>query len=126
MRIQIRITMLAALLLGFSTLAAAQTREAVEVASLGPQVGERVPGLMERAREIATGRGPAIAAAAQERMRAELEPVVVRLVELAQVNPAIDIEEIDAARGELAALDEGLRGVRVRLDGLRLILVAAE
>jgi cytochrome oxidase Cu insertion factor (SCO1/SenC/PrrC family) len=43
MRIQIRITMLAALLLGFSTLAAAQTREAVEVASLGPQVGKRVP-----------------------------------------------------------------------------------
>ncbi|HIL95300.1 MAG TPA: hypothetical protein EYG51_05205, partial [Pseudomonadales bacterium] len=33
----------AGLLLGFSTLAAAQTREAVEVASLGPQVGERVP-----------------------------------------------------------------------------------
>ena len=44
MRIQIRITMLAALLLGFSTLAAAQPREAVEVASLGPQVGEQVPG----------------------------------------------------------------------------------
>ena len=43
MRIQIRITMLAALLLGFSTLAAAQSREAVEVATLGPQVGERVP-----------------------------------------------------------------------------------
>lgn len=43
MRIQIRITMLAALLLGFSTLVAAQTREAVVVASLGPQVGERVP-----------------------------------------------------------------------------------
>ena len=43
MRIQIRITMLAALLLGFSTLAAAQSREAVEVASLGPQVGEGVP-----------------------------------------------------------------------------------
>lgn len=44
MKIQIRVTVLAALLLGFSTLAAAQTREAVEVASLGPQVGERVPG----------------------------------------------------------------------------------
>lgn len=42
-QIKIKITMLTALLLGFSTLAAAQTREAVEVASLGPQVGERVP-----------------------------------------------------------------------------------
>lgn len=35
--------MLAALLLGFSTLAAAQNREAIDVASLGPQIGERVP-----------------------------------------------------------------------------------
>ena len=43
MRIQVKITMLTALLLGFSTLVTAQTREAVEVASLGPQVGERVP-----------------------------------------------------------------------------------
>ena len=43
MKIQIRTTILAALLLGFSTLAAAQTREAIDVASLGPQIGERVP-----------------------------------------------------------------------------------
>ena len=43
MKIQIRITMLAALLLGFSTLVAAQSREAIDVASLGPQIGERVP-----------------------------------------------------------------------------------
>ena len=34
---------LAALLLGFSTLAIAQSRTAIDVASLGPQVGERVP-----------------------------------------------------------------------------------
>ena len=43
MRIQIRTIMLATLLLGFSTLAAAQSREAIDVASLGPQIGERVP-----------------------------------------------------------------------------------
>ena len=43
MRIQIRTIMLATLLLGFSTLAAAQSRESVDVASLGPQIGERVP-----------------------------------------------------------------------------------
>ena len=34
---------LATLLLGFSTLAIAQSRTAIDVASLGPQVGERVP-----------------------------------------------------------------------------------
>ena len=38
-----RTIMLATLLLGFSTLAAAQSREAIDVASLGPQIGERVP-----------------------------------------------------------------------------------
>ena len=43
MKTQIRITILATLLLGFSTLAAAQSREAIDVASLGPQIGERVP-----------------------------------------------------------------------------------
>ena len=43
MRIQIRTIMLATLLLGFSTLAAAQSRQAIDVASLGPQIGERVP-----------------------------------------------------------------------------------
>ena len=43
MRIQIRTIMLATLLLGFSTLALAQSREAIDVASLGPQIGERVP-----------------------------------------------------------------------------------
>ena len=91
-----------------------------------PQVGELLPGLMERAREIALTRGPAIAQAARAEMRAELEPVVARLTELATVNPAVGAEEIAAAQSELAALDEGLQGVRVRLDGLRLILVAEE
>lgn len=43
MRIQIRTIMLATLLLGFSTLAAAQSRETIDVPSLGPQIGERVP-----------------------------------------------------------------------------------
>ncbi len=43
MKIQIRTTILATLLLGFSTLVAAQSREAIDVATLGPQIGERVP-----------------------------------------------------------------------------------
>ena len=57
-----------------------------------PQVGELLPGLMERAREIALTRGPAIAQAARAEMRAELEPVVARLTELATVNPAVGAE----------------------------------
>ena len=54
MRIQIRTIMLATLLLGFSTLAAAQSREAIDVASLGPQIGERVPdfNLPDQSRQV--------------------------------------------------------------------------
>jgi ATP-dependent helicase HepA len=50
---------------------------------------------------------------------------VLRLVDLAQVNPAVGEEEIAAVRAEMSALAEGLDGVRVRLDSLRLVLVGA-
>ena len=36
-------TLVAILLIGFSTWATAQTREPIDVAALGPQVGDRVP-----------------------------------------------------------------------------------
>lgn len=88
-----------------------------------PQVAELLPGLLEQARSIAVERGPEVAAAARKVMHEELQPMVARLRELSKVNPSVGEEEIAAAEGELAALDEGLQGVRVRLDGLRLILV---
>ena len=91
-----------------------------------PQVGTLLPQLLEKARDIATDRGTEIAAAARQHMRDALEPAVLRLVELAQVNPAVGEEEISVARAELAALTEGLDGVRLRLGGLRLVLVGAE
>ena len=46
-----------------------------------------------------------------------------RLVELARIHPAVGDSELAACRTELAALSEGLRGARVRLDALRWILV---
>jgi hypothetical protein len=56
-------------------------------------------------------------------MRRELEPAVARLADLATANPSIAPAELEVARAELATLDEGLMRVRVRLDGLRLIVV---
>jgi len=88
-----------------------------------PQVSALLPILQARARELATERGPAIATAARESMRRELEPAVVRLADLATANPSIAPAELEVARAELATLDEGLMRVRVRLDGLRLIVV---
>ena len=88
-----------------------------------PQVSALLSPMLEKARALAVDRAATIAAEAGERMRAALEPAVERLVELAQVNAAVGEEEIAAARSELTALSAGLEGVRVRLDGLRLVLV---
>ncbi len=86
-------------------------------------VGALLPKLLVRTREIATERSSVIAATAREQMRSELEPTVARLKELAKVNPSIDDSEIEAAGDALSELDEGFARARVRLDGLRLIVV---
>ncbi len=91
-----------------------------------PQVGSLLPGLLENARDVASDRGIEIAAAARERMRGVLEPAVQRLIELSRVNAAVGQTEIEAARAELSALADGLDSVRVRITGLRLVLVSAD
>ena len=90
-----------------------------------PQVNALLPNLLDQARHLATEQAPQIAAAARQRMQQELEPAVMRLVALAKVNPAVSADEVEAARGELAVLDKELQDIRIRLDGIRLILVGA-
>ncbi len=91
-----------------------------------PQVEAILPKLIEDARKIAEARTVVISEQAHQKLREVLEPVVGRLSELAKVNPAVSQEEIDAVERGVIALDEGLSRTRVRLDGLRLILVAPE
>lgn len=86
-------------------------------------IRDRLPDLIERARALAEPRGPELAAAARRRMLSELTPMISRLEELARVNPSVTAADLDAARAELTALDDGLAGVRIRLDGLRLLIV---
>ena len=84
----------------------------------------RLQPLQERARSLAEAQGPAIAAAAREQMQRELGPSVDRLEDLARANPSASLEtELEAARLELATLDQGLGQVRLRLDALRVILL---
>jgi ATP-dependent helicase HepA len=90
------------------------------------QLGALLPELLARAREIASEKSSAIAVAARDQMRHELEPAVARLEELAKVNASISEAEIEAASNALAALDDGLARARVRLDGLQVILVMPE
>jgi ATP-dependent helicase HepA len=106
---------------------AVQNLQAADPAVLDmPQVQQLLPTLLQRAREIAEAQAPTIGARARRQMRRELEPVVTRLQGLSETNPAVGTVELDAARAELQQLDEGLLAPRVRLDGLRLILLLEE
>jgi ATP-dependent helicase HepA len=87
-----------------------------------PQVHDLLPGMLERARQIADDKAPAIGARARRQMRRELEPAVARLQALVATNPTVSAAELEAAQAEMDQLDRGLRAPRVRLDGLRLIL----
>ncbi|MEE3338127.1 MAG: RNA polymerase-associated protein RapA [Candidatus Latescibacterota bacterium] len=88
-----------------------------------PQVSELVPRLLDSARERAEEQTEPIVDAASDRMRRELEPAVERLAALAKVNPSVSSQEVQAAHEQLRELSEGLAGVRVRLDALRLLVV---
>jgi ATP-dependent helicase HepA len=59
-----------------------------------------------------------------ERMTAQLDEELERLIALARINPAIRPEEIDALRDERERLAEALGHIRLRLDALRLIAFA--
>ena len=81
-----------------------------------------VPALQEHARSIAMTKGPAIAAAARTQMHHELATAVQRLSDLDRNSP-VDPRELAAAHSELEALNTGLTHFRLRLEGLRLIMV---
>jgi ATP-dependent helicase HepA len=101
--------------------------EATDPAVLAaPEIDALLPGLVEKTRLLAADQGQEIATEARRHMLEVLEPSVQRLVELARVNPAINQEEIEAAQTELAALDAGLQQIRLRLDGLRLVMTGAD
>ncbi len=91
-----------------------------------PQVGALLSGLLDHSRLLADEKGAQIIAVAGERMREVLQPEVLRLIEIAQTNSAIGEGEIAAAHAEMETLVEGIDGARIRLDGLRLILVGTE
>lgn len=86
------------------------------------QVRDLLPVLQDRARDLASARGPALAGDATQRMHAEIATAVQRLSDLAR-HATVDPLELALGHAELEALDSGLTEFRIRLDGLRLILV---
>ncbi|MGC3874173.1 RNA polymerase-associated protein RapA [Halomonas sp. GXIMD04776] len=69
---------------------------------------------------------PTIIETAQQRMRAELDNELTRLRALAQHNPAVRDDEIQALQEERAALDTVINDTRLRLDAVRVIVTVGE
>ena len=97
--------------------------DSAQWAALDIPLSELLSGQVQAARQIAEDRAKAIANESHARMLEVLQPQAERLVELARIHPAVGESELAACRTELAALSEGLRSARVRLDALRWILV---
>lgn len=80
-----------------------------------------IPALLERVRQAAQERLPAVVAAALTAMRAEFAREITRLRELAEVNDHITAEEISTWQLREAELAAAIAGARLRLDSVRLV-----
>lgn len=80
-----------------------------------------VPPMLNEGKKRAELSARKIIDAALETMRADLTHEIDRLVALAQVNPNVSEDEIEAAREEQSVLENDLGQSRLRLDALRFI-----
>ncbi len=65
---------------------------------------------------------PSIVEAAETRMRAQLDAELARLTALAEHNPAVRSEELEALTQERQALSSAIENTRLRLDSVRVII----
>jgi ATP-dependent helicase HepA len=80
-----------------------------------------LPAMLASAKTIAGGKMEALVAAARESMTARLQDEIERLQDLSEINDHVRPAEIEAARQQLAALNEALGSAHLRVDALRLI-----
>lgn len=90
-----------------------------------PLLQERLPDLLQQARDKAEAEAPRVGQRARRLMHRELDPAIARLESQVSAG-SVDESELQAAQQGLAQLDEGLQTPRVRLDAVRIILVAGE
>ncbi len=83
---------------------------------------ELVPDMIAASRALAEERAPVILADAETEMRAALDAEAERLRRLKALNDHVRSEEIEAAEAQISALAASIRGARLRLDGLRLVV----
>ncbi|KPQ18815.1 RNA polymerase-associated protein RapA [Halomonas sp. HL-93] len=65
---------------------------------------------------------PSIIETAEARMRAQLDAELARLAALAEHNPSVRNEELDALKKERQALSDAIENTRLRLDAVRVII----
>nr|WP_300310043.1 RNA polymerase-associated protein RapA [Halomonas sp.] len=82
--------------------------------------------LLDKAETEAQCELPSIIEAAQSRMRSALDAELTRLEALAQRNPSVRADEIEALRHERHALDAAIEGTRLRLDSIRVIVTIGD
>jgi len=82
---------------------------------------ELLPGLNEKAEDIASRQVPGLVAQARKEMAAQLQHEIARLKELQKVNRSVRAEEVELLVQQQSALDRHLADARLRLDSIRLI-----
>lgn len=98
---------------------------AVSLAPLKRVLTQLIPPMLESATTEADRQATQMGAQAAERATASLRAEVERLEALKRINGNVRSEEISALQQQADALGTALNGVRVRLDGLRLVAAPA-
>jgi ATP-dependent helicase HepA len=88
------------------------------------EFGTLVPGMLRVTEIIAGKQSKPILEGALGKAKETLSGEIARLEQLRQVNPTIRQDEIDAAKTELAEVEQHLTKAAPRLDALRLILAS--
>lgn len=108
---------------GDASLAAAKLRRGDPASLLRNEAMKRkvLPTMLDRVRELGTGRSRAVIDHALETMHAEMADEIARLRDLAEINDHVtpeEIAELEAREMELAA---AISSARVRIDAVRLV-----
>jgi ATP-dependent helicase HepA len=83
---------------------------------------DELRGLLRQGEGEAERELPSIVEAAEARMRTQLDAELARLGALAEHNPSVRSEELDALKKERQALSDAIENTRLRLDAVRVII----
>ncbi len=88
---------------------------------LAEVTGNLLPQLLDKSQTAAQKEAAKMRSQGLARMETVLKTETDRLIRLAQVNPGVSREEIEAAASEPAAISAMISGAKLRLDAVRLI-----